>query len=60
MTKNFFLLSHHYKESNIFYLLMPQKIYQFKAEGSEIKPNPLCLENISKDFAVNDMKKRIK
>ena len=39
---------------------MPQKIYQFKAEGSEIKPNPLCLENISKDFAVNDMKKRIK
>ena len=33
------------------------KIYQFKAKGSEIKPYPLCLGNISKDFTVDNLKK---
>ena len=33
------------------------KIYQFKAKDSEIKNYALCLGNISKDFAINNMKK---
>lgn len=33
------------------------KIYQFKAYDSDRKPNALYLGNISKDFAVDDMKK---
>ena len=32
-------------------------MYQFKATDSEIKPYPLCLGNISKDFTNNNMKK---
>ena len=33
------------------------KLYQFKAEDSEIKEYTLCLGNISKDFKINNMKK---
>ena len=37
------------------------KMFQFKAKDSEIKPYPLCLGNISKDFAIDNIKKnRIK
>ena len=32
-------------------------MYQFKAKDSKIKPCPSCLGNISKDFAVDNMKK---
>ena len=32
-------------------------MYQFKAKASEIKNYALCLSNISKDFAINNMKK---
>ena len=38
----------------IFYVT---KIYNFKAKDSEIKPYPLPLGNISKDFAANGTKK---
>ena len=31
------------------------QIYQFKAKDSEIKPYPLCLDNISKDFTGDDL-----
>ena len=34
-------------------------MYQLKAKDSEIKSYPLCLGNISKDFAVNKMIKAI-
>ena len=34
------------------------KIYQFKAKNSEIKDYALCLGNISKDFTINNMKKK--
>ena len=34
------------------------KIYQFKAKDYEIKPCPLSLGNISKDFGVNNMMKQ--
>ena len=36
------------------------KIHQFKAKGSERKPYPLRLGNISKDFTVDNMKKQKK
>ena len=42
-------LSSHHNGSNI---------YQFKAKVSEIKEYPLCLENISGDFSINNMKKK--
>ena len=43
--------------TTVSYLLMLQKIYQFKAKYSEIKDYPLYLGNISKDFAINNTKK---
>ena len=36
------------------------KIYQFKAKDSEIKDYSLCLGNVSKDFAINKIKKKKK
>ena len=33
------------------------KVYQFKAKNSEIKDYALCLGNVSKDFAINNIKK---
>ena len=44
-------------EVTISYLLILQKIYQFKANGSEMKPCPLFLGNISKDFTIDNVKK---
>ena len=41
----------------VFYLLMPQK-YISSNYDSKIKPYPLCLQKISKDFSVNDIKKQ--
>ena len=43
-------------EGTVFYLLMLRKIYELKAKDSEVKLYPLCLGNISNDFAVNKMK----
>ena len=34
------------------------KIYKFKAKDSEIKDYSLCLGNVSKDFAINKIKKK--
>lgn len=33
-------------------------MYQFKTKDSEVRPNPLYLHNISKDFTVDNVKKR--
>ena len=49
-------LSLHYNAANSFSYTNGVKIYQFKAKDSEIKPYPLCLGNISKDFTVDNMK----
>ena len=43
-------------EVAVFYLL---KIYQFETKDSEINTYPLCLGNISKDFTVDNMKKKM-
>ena len=50
-------LSLRYNAANKFLYANGVKIHQFKAQGSDIKPYPLCLGNILKDFAVDNMKK---
>ena len=50
-------MSLHYNGSNSFLFVNGVKIYQFKAKDSEINASPLSLGNISKDFAVDNMKK---
>ena len=41
-----------------FILLTGTEIYKFKAKDSETVATPLCLENISKDFSTDNMKKK--
>ena len=53
-----FVLSLHHNGSNSFLFANATKIYQFKANDSEIKEYTLCLGNISKDFTINSMKKK--
>lgn len=54
-------LSLHYNESNSLLYANGIKVYQFKAKDLlEITRYPLCLDNISKDFTVDDIKNRIK
>ena len=55
-----FVLSLHYNGSNSFLFVNATKVYQFKAKNSEIKDYALCLGNISKDFTINNMKKKKK
>ena len=43
-------------EATVFHSLMPQKI-SIQSKKSEIKLFILCLENISKDFTTNNIKK---
>ena len=45
-------------EATVSYLLILKKVYQFKAKDSEIKVSTLCLGNISKDFIINNVKKK--
>ena len=52
-----FVLSLHYNGSNSFLFVDATKIYQFKAKYSEIKDYALCLDNISIDFTIDNIKK---
>ena len=52
-----FVLSLQYNRSNSFLLVDATKIYQFKAKDSEIKDYTMCLDNVSKSFTINNMKK---
>ena len=45
-------------EAIVFYLLIVQKIYQFKAKDSDIKIFLFCLENIAGGFSAKNMKKK--
>ena len=47
-------------EVTVFLYVNCVKIYYFKGNNSEMKPFPLCLGNISKDFTVNEVKNWIK
>ena len=44
-------------EQIVHYLLMVQKFINLKEKGSEIVATPLCLENISKYFSINNLEK---
>ena len=52
-----FVLSLHFNGSNSFLFVNVTKVYQFKAENSEIKDYALCLGNVSKYFTINNTKK---
>ena len=53
-----FCLSLHYKKENCYLFLNRTKIIKFKSKDPEILPCPLCLENISRDWSVDNMKKK--
>ena len=55
--KRKFSLSWHYNKTNSYLFVNSTKIIKFKAKDSEINPIPLCLENISKHFSVDNIKK---
>ena len=53
-----FCLSLHYNGANSYLFVNGTEIYKFKAKDSEIVATPLCLGNISKDWSVDNMKKK--
>ena len=57
VTKKKFSLSLHYNGANSYLFVNGTEIYKFKAKGSEIVASPLCLGNISKDWATDNMKR---
>ena len=53
-----FVLSLHYNGSSSLLFVNATKVYQFKANKSEIKEHSLCLGDVSKGFTINNMKKK--
>ena len=47
----------HYNGANSYLFVNGTEIYKFKAKDSKIVASPLCLGNISKDWATDNMKK---
>ena len=57
VTKKRFCLSLHYNGANSYLFVNGTEIYKFKAKDSEIVASPLCLGNISKAWAIDNMKR---
>ena len=57
-TNTKFCLRLHYNGANSYLFVNGTEIYKFKAKDSEIVATPLYLGNISRDFSVNNMKKK--
>ena len=57
VTKKTFCLSLHYNGVNSYLFVNGTEIYKSKAKDSEIVASPLCLGNISKDWAADNIKK---
>ena len=57
LTKKRFYLSLHYNGANSYLFVNGTEIYKFKAEDSEIVASPLCSGSVSKDWAVDNMKR---
>ena len=55
--KKIICFSLHYNGANSYLFVNGAEIYKFKAKDSEIVASPLCLENISKDWSTDNMKK---
>ena len=51
-------LSLHYNGACSYLFVNGTEIHKFKAKDPEIAASPLCLGNISKDFSVDNMKKK--
>ena len=51
-------MSLHYNETNSYLFVNGKEIHKFKAKDSEIVASSLCLENISKDFSVDNTKRK--
>ena len=56
-TKKKFCLSLHYNGARSYLFVNGTEIIKFKAKDSKIVATPLCLENISKDWSIDNMKK---
>ena len=53
-----FAWSLHYNKDNSFLSVNDTKIIKFKSKDPQILPHPLSLGNISKDWSLDNMKKR--
>ena len=53
-----FYLSLDYNRANSYLFLSGTEIVKFKAKGSEIVENTLCIGSISEDFSVANMKRQ--
>ena len=53
-----FSLSLHYNGANNYLFVNGTEIHKFKAKDSEIVATPLGLGNISKDWSIDNMKKK--
>ena len=53
-----FCLSWHYKGVNSYLFVNTKEIHKFKPKHSEIVATSLCLRNSSKDWSVDNMKKK--
>ena len=54
-----FFLSLHYNGADSYLFVNDIEIIKFKAKDSEIPSHPPCLGNISKDWSVDNMKKKL-
>ena len=52
-----FCLSLHYNGANSYLFVNGTEIYKFKARDFEILVGPTCLENISKDWSLDNMER---
>ena len=53
-----FCLNLHYNKENSYLFVNGTKIINFKRKDLGIRPHPLCLGNISKEWSLDNMKKR--
>ena len=58
MTRKTNCLSLHYNGANSYLFVNGTEIYKSKAKDSEIVATQLCLGNMSKDWSVDNMKKK--
>ena len=58
VTKKKFCLSLHYNGVNSYLFVNGTEIYKFKAKEKESAASPLCLGNISKDWSIDNTKKK--
>ena len=58
VTKKKFCLSLHYNVANSYLFVNGTEIIKFKAKNSAIVASPLCLDNISKDWSTDNIKKQ--